>query len=80
MASAEMEVLRDMQAFIDFAIRNGLSFASVVANLGHDVNGLARYGFDLETANADHFKAKVAGYSKIDATAVGEPEEPIEST
>jgi hypothetical protein len=75
-----MEVLRDMQAFIDFAIRNGLSFPFVVANLGHDVNGLARYGFDLETAGADQFKPKVTGYSNIDAGAVGEPEEPIEST
>ena len=80
MTTTEIELLRDMQAFIDFAIRNGLSFAFVVGNLGHDVNGIARYGFDLEAADADGFRAKVAGYSHIDASAVGEPEEPVEST
>jgi hypothetical protein len=81
MSGAEIEMLRDMQAFIGFAVRNGLSFAFVMANLGHDVNALVtRYGFDLESASADGFKPKVSGYSKLDAAAVGEPEEPIEST
>ena len=80
MSGAEMAFLRDVQAFIDVAIRNGLSFASVMANLGHDVNAIVtRYGFDLDTASADGFKPKVTGYSKIDADSVGEPEEPVES-
>ncbi|OAI46737.1 hypothetical protein AYO44_10865 [Planctomycetaceae bacterium SCGC AG-212-F19] len=81
MSSAEADLLRDMRAFIEFATRNGLSFAYVMANLGHDVNAIVtRYGFDLESASADGFKPKVMGYSTIDAAAVGEPEEPIEST
>jgi hypothetical protein len=79
LSSSEKELLCDMQAFIDFGIRNGLSFASIVANLGHDVNGLLRYGFDLKAAGADAFLPKVKGYSKIDADSVGEPQEPIES-
>jgi hypothetical protein len=80
MSGAEIELLRDMQAFMDFAIRNGLSFALVVSTLGHDVNGLARHGLDLETASKEGFGPKVKGYSKIDSSAVGEPEEPVEST
>jgi predicted HD phosphohydrolase len=80
MSSAEIEMLHDMQAFIDVAIRNGASFAFVMANLGHDVNAIVtRYGFDLESATADGFKPKVTGYSKVDADVVGQPEEPIES-
>jgi hypothetical protein len=77
MSDAEVELLRDMQAFIDFAIRNGLSFPLVVGTLGHDVNGLQRYGYDLNTAA---FLPKVTGYSQINADSVGQSEEPIEST
>lgn len=80
MSDAEIELLRDMQAFIDFAIRNGLSFQSVAINLGHDLNGLYRYGFDLKAAVADAFLPKVTGYSQINADSVGQSEEPVEST
>lgn len=77
MTSKEIELLRDMQGFIDFSIRNGLSFALVVGTLGQDVNGLARHGFDLDAIRGD-FLPKVSGYSKIDADSVGEPEEEVD--
>jgi hypothetical protein len=75
MTPAEIEVLQDIKGFIDFAIRNGLSFALVIGTLGHDVNNMARYGFDLDRANADAFAPKVTGYSQITIQDVGEPEE-----
>jgi hypothetical protein len=77
MSDAEVQLLRDIQGFIDFAIRNGLSFASAMLTLAHDVNGLARYGFDLD-ANRDGFLPRVTGHSRQDIDAVGEPEEPAE--
>lgn len=80
MTEKEIEVLRDMQGFIEFAIRNGLSFALVISNLGHDVNGLAQYGFDLQDATKACWSPRVTGYSRISSESVGEPTEPIEST
>ncbi|MGA2700199.1 MAG: hypothetical protein ABSH35_03780 [Isosphaeraceae bacterium] len=78
MTPAEIEVLNDIKGFIDVAIRNGLSFALVIGTLGHDVNNLARHGFDMERATKDGFAPKVAGYSQITPDSVGEPEESIE--
>ena len=73
MTASEVDVLRDIQAFIDFAISNGLSFALVVGTLGHDVNNLARFGFDLERATADGFLPMVTGYSRMTPEDIGEP-------
>jgi hypothetical protein len=78
MTPAEIVVLNDIKGFIDVAIRNGLSFAPVIGTLGHDVNNLARYGFDVERATKVGFAPKVAGYSQITPDSVGEPEESIE--
>jgi len=78
MSNAEADVLRDIHAFIDFAMHNGLSFAFVMGALAHDSNGFARFGFDLEAATADGFKPKVSGYAHINAASVGESEEPAD--
>ncbi len=75
----ERQVLEDVKAFIEFALRNGLSFHSIVSIIGHDVNGLYRYGFDLTEAEKDAFVPKTCGYSKITEESVGEVEEPVES-
>jgi hypothetical protein len=74
MTPSEIELLNDLKGFIDVAIRNGLSFGVVVGTLGHDVNGLARYGFDLDKANADSFLPKVTGSARITQESVGEPD------
>jgi hypothetical protein len=78
MTADEVAFLRDMQGFIDYAIRNGLNFMPVIAALGHDVNGVVRYGFDLAASEADRFKPKVTGFSNAGADAVGEPEPDVE--
>jgi hypothetical protein len=74
MSDSEVEFLRDVQAFIDFAIRNGLSFRATMAYLSHDWNELSRYGFDFEDVMSHGFKPRVNGFSKVDADAVGAPE------
>lgn len=72
---AEDALLEDMKGFIDFGIRNGLSFLSIMSTLGHDINGLYRYGFDYDAARKDAFHPKVTGYARISAEDVGEAEE-----
>ena len=74
----ERQVLEDIKAFIEFTLRNGLSFPSIVSAIGHDINGICRYGFDLAEAEKDVWCPKTRGYSKISEESVGEVEEPAE--
>ena len=76
MSAEDTEFLRDVQAFIEFAIRNGLTFPVVVANLSQDLNNLSREGFDLSAAKANGFRPKVTGYSKITPDDFGDSEDP----
>ncbi len=76
MSAEEIEFLRDAQAFIEFAIRNGLNFPVVIANLSQDLNNLSREGLDLSAAKANGFRPKVAGYSKITPDDFGDSEDP----
>ena len=48
----------------------------IVANLGQDLNELARDMFDLSAAKARGFLPKVTGYSKITSEDFGDSEEP----
>ena len=77
MTEEEVDFLRDVQGMIAFAIRNGLSFASIVAALGHDINEIARSGFDLKQAKARGFRPKVTGASKLSEEDFGGAEEPL---
>jgi hypothetical protein len=75
MSDDEVELLRDFQGLIDFAIRNGLSFTLVLSILSHDIQGIAQGGWSLEAAKKSAFSPKAAGWSKINADDVGEPDE-----
>jgi hypothetical protein len=75
MSEPEVAFLRDFQAFIDFAIRNGLSFRATMAYLSHDWNEFARYGFDFETVAKQSFLPRVTGFSEVKSDAFGEPEQ-----
>lgn len=57
MTEEQVLLLRDMQAFIDYCIDNGLSFHAVVGNLAHDVNGILTY------QDAKWFLPKVKGFA-----------------
>ena len=78
MTEEEVRLLRDVQAFIDFAIRNGLGFATVLATLGHDINGIAYHGASYKEAIERGFLPTVSRYSEITADSVGEPAESAE--
>lgn len=76
MTEEEVEFLRNAQAAIEFAIRNGLNFATIVSSLGQDLNEILRNGFDLSKVKAQGFLPKVTGYSKITEEDFAEAEEP----
>ena len=57
MSEHEVEIVRDMQAFLEFCLENGLSSQVAFGTLAHDVGGLLRQ----ETG----FLPKVAGYTRI---------------
>lgn len=71
----EHAFLQDVQAFIEFATRNGLSFSRIVGNLSHDISEIARCGGDLDAAKRTGFLPKVTGYAKINTQDVGQTEE-----
>jgi hypothetical protein len=75
MSESEVEFLRDIQGIIDYAMRNDLGFALVVSMLGHDVNGIAQYGFSIDSALADCFLPQVSGFAGSHADSVGAPED-----
>ncbi len=78
MTEEEVRFLRDVQGFIEFAIRNGLSFPVVVAAVGYDMNELARDLFDLPQAKVRGFRPKVDGYCEISEADFGESDEPLD--
>ena len=73
MSEREIEFLRDVQGFIEFAIRNGLSFPMVVSGLMSDLNEIRFDGVDK--ARSRGFLPKVTGYSKLTSEEFGEDEE-----
>lgn len=73
MTEGEARFLRGVQGFIDFAIRNGLSFHAAMRYLSHDWNELARYAFDFETPIKKGFWPRVYDFSDMTSDAVGEP-------
>ena len=56
MTQKEERILRDMQAFIEFCIENGLNARLAFGTLAHDVGGLLR--------EEDGFSPRVTGYSE----------------
>jgi len=79
MTEEEIRFLRDVQAYIDFAIRNGLGFGTVLGDLSHDINGIALYhGFSPKEAREHGFLPMVNRYSEVTPDSVGEPAESTE--
>jgi hypothetical protein len=74
MSEPEAAFLCGVKAFIEFAIRNGLSFRATMAYLSHDWNEFARYGFDFDAVMARGFLPRVTDFSEIGPDAVGDPE------
>lgn len=75
LSKEEIEFLQDIKAFIDYGIRNGVTLLSIMAAVTHDVNELARDGFDFQAARMRGFYPKVSGYSKILSESFKDAEE-----
>jgi len=72
MTEEETAYLRDVQGFIEFAVRNGLNSPMVMMALCHDLNEIARDGADLRKALARGFVPQVDGYRKLTTEAFGD--------
>ena len=56
MLDKEIEILKDLESYIKFSIKEDISFTSVLYTIGHDVRGLI---------NEDEcFLPRTSGYSK----------------
>ena len=75
MTEAQIAFLEDVKGFIDFAVRNGLNFPMVMSEIIHDVNEIARDGFDYEKTRSRGFRPKVSGYSKLSPEDLGEADD-----
>ena len=74
MSGEEVEFLRGMQGFIEFGIRNGLSFRAVMAFMSHDWNEFARSGFAFEDVMRKGFSPRVEQFVGVTSESVGEAE------
>jgi hypothetical protein len=77
MSDAEIEFLRDVQGLIEFAIRNGLSFRSILFPLMHDIGEIRLHGWDYLAARKDGFYPAVSGFSGLASDSFGESEEDV---
>jgi hypothetical protein len=73
-APAQVEFVQDVTGMIDFAIRNGWGFPTVLSILGHDLSDLLHYDADPDKARADCWSPKSAGWAKRNTTTFGTPE------
>lgn len=78
MSDEETELLGDISGFVNWAIRNGLSFPQAIATIAHDVNRISQLGFSLEAIRREGFLPKVTGYSNVGEDDVGETPEPAD--
>lgn len=77
MTEAEIAFLGDVKGFIDDAIRNGVSFLTVLDVLTHDLSGIVFHGGSCDEARTRCFLPRVTGYSEVGPDSVGEPPEPV---
>lgn len=58
MSPDQVGLIRDIEAFLEYCVDNGLSFSLALATIAHDVNGL------LTNQDANWFQPKVKGYAE----------------
>jgi len=75
MSEQEVAFLDDLRGFIDYAVRNGMSFPMVAAVLSQDINESFRFGFDMDAAKARGPKLRTAGFSRITPDSFGPGDE-----
>lgn len=78
MSALELAFISDLDGFMDFALRNGLTFFTVLSVLLHDLTEIAANEFQLQKATAQGFRPKVDGWAKRNAEPVGESDEVLD--
>lgn len=58
MSSDQVSLVKDIEAFLEYCVENGLSFSLAISTLAHDINGL------LTNPEAKWFVPKVSGYAE----------------
>ena len=53
----EIEILKDLQGFIEFSIKHDIRMGIVLSNIGHDVNGLLANDIGFSPRTKDYAKA-----------------------
>ncbi|HEX4794362.1 MAG TPA: hypothetical protein VH370_11250 [Humisphaera sp.] len=71
-SAADLEFLKDLDAILDFALRNGLTFNSVLLFIMHDIPTIAKYGSVQEAADKDFFTPKLKGWAQTNIDEVGD--------
>lgn len=71
----ERAFLLDVDGFLDFALRNGMTFPGVLSLLLHDFGEIAAHEFSLAGLAQDFIRPKASGWAKRNVDPVGEPEE-----
>ena len=75
----ETSFLEDADGFVDFALRNGLTFDTVASVLMHDLSEIAIHEFKLDTAIADGcLLPQVTGWAKRNQDSPADADEPLE--
>ncbi|MCI0640986.1 MAG: hypothetical protein L0Y72_07595 [Gemmataceae bacterium] len=65
LSQEESEFLEDLKGFIDYGIRNGVTFLSIMGGIAHDVSELKLDLFDFKAAKKRGWRPMVSGYGKI---------------
>lgn len=71
----QRQFIEDVDGMIDFAIRNGWGFQTVLSILGHDLSDLLHYDSDLDRARADCWTPKSSGWAKMNSASFGQSDE-----
>jgi hypothetical protein len=71
----ERELMEDFDGLIDYSIKNGIGFFSLVSVLAHDTSALANYEWNPEKAKADFFVPRAVGWSKRNHAPIGDAED-----
>jgi hypothetical protein len=79
LSPSERSFVADADGFVDFALRNGLTFTTVASVLAHDLSEIAAHKFNLDSAIAEScVLPKVTGWAERNKESAGEAEEPLE--
>ncbi len=78
LSTADHAFLQDMDGFLDYAMRNGITFLWVLTGVMHDVSEIGHYSWSVDVAASDHFSPKVTGWAERNKAVYGDSESDTE--